>query len=255
MNGRRVIMWVVLALLCAVIPVRAFPALEEVRYDFKSFFLERDGKLYNLRSDDGFKLTIPATWLDEDTFGHYHRQVTAFPIGDGRIGLHLSSYEFQIGETAQAAEGRDVFLLLDPKAGALRPGGPKLGVTKERSSVEGRVSATAHSFFIGDVNGDHLLDLGVIKEEIVWKRQFRGPQDREALAGSAGPVYVRQPIRWYVLSADRWTHQADYDGKFPSGEYQKLPLIGLVKSPVDFVDEAIYPGIRKGSNRDISRPY
>lgn len=257
--------------LCFVVILAGLPALAsagapEVPVDLKTFTLGHEGKEYSLRSDNGVNVPVPADWLEPpkeakreaDSFVpsfNYDRQVTAFPIGDGRIGLHLSSYEIQTGGSAQAAAGRDVFLLFDPKTAALRHGGMKLGITKDRLRVDGRVSATAHTFFIGDINGDRILDLGVVKEEITWKKRLTGTQDEQALVNPAGPSYSRHPIRWYVLAADRWSHQPQYDGKFPQEEYQRLPLIGLVKSPVDFVDEAIYPGIRKSSGQDISRPY
>jgi hypothetical protein len=267
MRGRRIILWMGLAVILAGAPAFASTGLHEVLFDVRTFTLEHEGNGYSLHSDNVGKVRVPSDWLRPpeearpqaepyvSSFNHYNRQVTAFSLGDGRVGLHLSSYEIQNGETAQAAVGRDVFLLFDPKSGSLRHSGLRLGITKARARVDGRVSATAHTFFIGDVDGDGLMDLGVVKEEIIWKKRPKGGRDEQALGSLAGPSYLQHPIRWYVLAVDHWSHQPQYDGKYPSGDYQKLPLIGLVKSPVDFVDEAIYPGIRKGSTRDISRPY
>jgi hypothetical protein len=264
MNVGTILVWMGLAAILSGPSAFASTGTGKVLFDLKIFTLEHEGKGYTLHADNGLKVSVPAEWLEPpqearpdtqpsfSSFNHYHRQVTAFPIGDGRIGLHLSSYEIQNGDPAQAAAGRDVFLLFDPKSGTLRHGGMRLGITKDRVRVERRVFATAHTFFIGDVNGDRVLDLGVVKEKITWKKRPNGVQPGQRLADTAEPSYEQHPIRWYVLAADRWTYQPQYDGIFPKEEYHKLPLIGLVKSPVDLVDETIYPGIRKSSSRDVA---
>ena len=259
MRSRRIALWVCFIAILAGSPSTTPAADIEATFDVKAFTLEHAGKEYSLRSDNGVNVPVPVDWLEPpkeakrvaDFFVspfNYDRQVTAFPVGDGRIGLHLSSYEIQIGGSAQAAAGRDIFLLFDPKTAALRHGGMKFGITKDRLRVDGRVSATAHTFFIGDINGDRIMDLGVVKEQITWKTRLNGRRDG-TLAHQVGPSYVEQPVRWYVLAGNRWIRQPQYDGQFPKGEYLKLPLIGLVKSPVDFVDESIYPGIRRSSAR------
>lgn len=260
MRSCRIALWVCFIAILAGLPSVTSAANIEAAFDVKTFTLEREGTGYSLRSVNGAKMAIPVEWLGAPeevrpnadsrmaSVSHYNKQVTAFPIGDGRIGLHLSSYEIQNGEAGQTAAGRDVFLIFDPKAPALRHGGIRLGITKDRLRVDGRVSATAHTFFIGDINGDRIMDLGVVKEQITWKKRLRGTRE-ERLAHLVGPAYVEQPVRWYVLAGGRWTRQPQHDGQFPRGDYLKLPLIGLVKSPVDFVDESIYPGIRRSSAR------
>src|SRR6266403_5648587 len=81
------------------------------------------------------KVEIPRAWLvlrkeeeeeESDAFVssfHYNPEVQSFPIGDGRIGLHFSSYEIQSGGSAQAAAGRDVFLIFKPASLELTQGG------------------------------------------------------------------------------------------------------------------------------------
>jgi hypothetical protein len=67
-----------------------------------------------------------------------------------------------------------------------------------------------------------------------------------------GPFYEQHPVRWYIYQRtrwkvrryvkvrDHWIYDPDYDGKHPKSSLQ-LPLIGLAKSPVDFVKE-LYRG-------------
>lgn len=260
MRSCRIALWVCfLAIFPGSAPVTSAADIEAA-FDVKSFTLEREAKGYSLRSDNRPKVPIPTEWLGPpeevraeadlrlSLVNLYDKQTTAFPIGDGRIGLHLSSYEIQNGDAGQTAAGRDVFLIFDPETTTLRHGGIRLGITKDRLRVDGRVSATAHTFFIGDINGDRLMDLGILKEQITWKKRLTGA-GRNAYPDSAGPSYVQHPVRWYAMATDRWTLQPQYDGQFPHGDYLKLPLIGLVKSPVDFVNESIYPGIRRSSAR------
>ena len=85
------------------------------------------------------KLTIPRVWLvppdryvDDDYVSSvlYSTQVTSFPIGNGKIGLHLSSFDWQKDGSAHAAAGRDVFLIYDAKSSTLAIGNLHLGITK-----------------------------------------------------------------------------------------------------------------------------
>ncbi|NIT60041.1 MAG: hypothetical protein GWN00_28630 [Aliifodinibius sp.] len=97
---------------------------------------------FNLLPDDGNyfllvqvdeqqkKITIPQEWLapyDEADNGYvsstnYDTTVTSFNIGEGQIEIHLSSYEIQKEGLAQAAAGRDVFLVYDPESHIIHPG-------------------------------------------------------------------------------------------------------------------------------------
>lgn len=205
--------------------------------DFKLFQNQHD---YCLQYGKNEQLLIPLAWLippdevqeDEQRYVssfHYDEPVTSFKIGDGRIGLHLSSYNIQKQGSAQAAAGRDVFLAFDPEKIKLHPGGLKLGVTKSRVRVMGCFSAMFHFFVIGDINSDGLIDIGVVKETLKCKWVNNIPV-------RSGPVYKQLPIRWYVYMG-HWKYEPGFDGKYPPKRHLKLPLINLVKSPIDFVKE------------------
>lgn len=206
--------------------------------DFKLF---RNHDNYSLQYCKNERLLIPLAWLiptdevqeDEQCYVssfHYDEPVTSFKIGDGRIGLHLSSYKIQKRGSAQAAAGRDVFLVFDPEKLKLHPGGLKLGVTKSRVRVMGRFSAMFHFFVIGDINRDGLIDIGVVKEELKCKWVNNVPV-------RSGPFYEQLPIRWHIYMGAHWKYEPGFNGKSPPKRHFKLPLINLVKSPIDFVKE------------------
>jgi hypothetical protein len=225
--------------------------------DTTSFKLLRDQQGFNLQYAQDKPLRVPLAWLvppdemkeDAQTYVsgfNYAEQATAFHIGDGRIGLHLSSYKIQREGSAQTAAGRDVFLVFDPKTRALHQGGLALGITKERVRFMGSFFATFLSFIVGDINNDRLIDVGVTREEIKWEPAYDKEKEIDFLTG---PFYEKQPLRWYVFVGDHWDYKADYNGRFPFQGYLELPLIGLAKSPVDFVKE-FYPGkLKKRSSR------
>lgn len=97
------------------------------------------------------QVAIPREWLvppqeeKEEEEGayvssfNYDTQVQSFPIGNGRIGLHLSSYDFAREGTSHAAAGRDVFLVFDPMSLKIFQGGLRSGITK-RAGAGGRLS-------------------------------------------------------------------------------------------------------------------
>jgi hypothetical protein len=224
--------------------------------DTRGYRLVRDQKDYAVRYDRDKHLRVRGEWLmppdelKEESGAYvssfnYDDGVTAFPIGDGRIGLHLSSYEIQKEGSANAAAGRDVFLVLNPKARTLYPGGILFGVTKSRVRSMGCFFAVVHRFTIGDINNDRLIDVGVTREKINCDEV----RDKEkGVDLMKGPFYEQHPVRWYIYQRtrwkvrrhvslrDHWIYDPDYDGKHPKSSLQ-LPLIGLSKSPVDFVKE------------------
>jgi hypothetical protein len=188
------------------------------------------------------QVVIPRDWLippeqeraEEENYVtsfNYDSHVTSFAIGNGQIGLHISSYEAMTEGSAQAAAGRDVFLIYDLKASSVRKGLMDLGISKERIRMNGCASAKATHFLTADINGDGLTDLGVIGEELkcdVYDDVF------------PGPLYVQAPIRWYVFqpsihpsNQNGWDLAGDYSGKLPK-QYSELPLIGMTMSPVDY---------------------
>lgn len=259
----RNVTWLLLSLLILIFsisPATAQSPQDILTIDTKSFRLVRDQQGYSLQYDRDKRLRVREEWLvppDElkDESGayvssfNYDEGVTAFPIGDGGMGLHLSSYEIQKEGSANAAAGRDVFLVLDPKARRPHQGGILFGITKERVRYMGCFFALFHRFIIGDINNDRLTDVGVAREEVTWEEVH---DKKKQVDRMEGPFYEQHPVRWYIYRPtrwkvrghvsvrDHWNYDPDYDGKHPKSSLQ-LPLIGLAKSPVDFVKE-LYRG-------------
>jgi hypothetical protein len=206
-----------------------------------------DGEQFFLQLTSGAKtqpLAIPRDWLiapeeekeeeeeEEEpvvsSFRFDHR-VTSFPIGNGEIGIRLSSYDMMTEGSMQAAVGRDVFLIYDPAAQKLRPGHMNLGITKERSFGQGCWHARMVHFIVADVNQDGRADIGTINEEI------RCPEGQEMWEGDS---YEQHPLHWYLYTADGWKLEED-DSGWPDS-YAELPLIGSEISPVDFVGQILW---------------
>ncbi len=196
-----------------------------------------DSSRFSLLIIEGDKLkqlSIPPDWLipeENEEKGYvsgfsYDDTLTAFRIGGGLTGIQLSSYDIQKGGSAQATAGRDVFLVYDGKKNQLYPGIIDLGITKDRVRSASTFYATNNIFLLADINYDGFKDMGIIKEEL----QF-SPLNQS---------YNRYPPEWYIFSKNRWIHEADSSGIFPLQKIIKLPLIGLSKSPVDFIKEVYF---------------
>lgn len=191
---------------------------------------------------------IPRTWLaspaelaaDEQAYvssSVFDEQVQSFPIGGGRLGVHLSSYEIQDSGSAQAAAGRDVFLVFEPSTRRLSPGGLDLGVTKSRVRLGGCFAATHHQFLLGDIDGDRRLDIGVVEERVACDLpEIEGPGDEARGAALRFlPAWSIEPVEWHVQTGEGWRREPLFDGRLPAFAYRELPLLGLEMSPVDFV--------------------
>ena len=195
------------------------------------------------------QVAIPREWLippqeekeeKEGTYVssfNYDTQVTSFPVGNGKIGLQVSSFAEQAEGSAQAAAGRDVFLLFDPGSSAVFRGGIERGVTKERVRYMGCFTAKAERYYLADVDGDGLSDIGVVKEEL----QCLQSKKRQDVDLTVGPFYKQDPVAWYVFKGNGWKLEPSFSGKFPEHS-QELPLaiargaaIGIDRSPVDYV--------------------
>jgi len=151
----------------------------------------------------------------------YDSHVNSFPIGNGQIGLQFSSYYILPEGSINLGIGRDVFLVFNPADDSLHPGLIDLGVTKERDWESGCFHALMHHFVIGDANGDGLMDIGIVKEEI------RCPGEDDDWYGAQ---YVQHSMRWYVFSPDGWKRGGALDAE----RCHELPLIGMSSSPVEF---------------------
>ena len=186
------------------------------------------------------RLAIPKPWLvaaSHDEPGYvspfkYSALVTAFPVGDGRVGLHLSSYDVNDRGSAAAAAGTDVFLVYDPNRSSARPGLIRLGVTKQRVKAMGCLRAEASHFLLADVDGDGLVDVGRIREEI------RCAVDEEGRR-VVPQQYVQDPARWHRMVGGGWVEDRSYEGRIPE-KHTELPLIGVAFTPVDFFAKQIW---------------
>ena len=197
----------------------------------------RDFALQFVSNGKRKQIPVPRDWLvppdeekaEEDNYVssfNYGTQVQSFSIGNGRIGLHLSSFDSTREGTSMAAAGRDVFLIFDPRSLKIFPGKLTSNVTKERVRTEGCLSAANEHYYIADVNGDGLADIGVVREVLQCIEKSDG--------WITGPFYAQDPIGWYVLKENAWIVDPGYSGKLPE-KVQDVPLMGIGRSPVDFV--------------------
>jgi Sel1 repeat len=159
----------------------------------------------------------------------YEKHVTSFTLGNGLLGLHLSSYHVagpQDG-SMQLCHGRDQFLVLDTNLNSIRNGMADLGLTKERFRNLGCVSAKAYHFILSDINTDNLIDIGIIREELFCEIS-------EDSTYTDGPLYEQYPVHWFIFVDNRWIYDQSYDNSAPK-KFKELPLIYLHSTPVDFV--------------------
>jgi len=194
-------------------PAKAFgPELDTSR-----FRLVREKSRFVLEDRSAAAATrvgVPKSWLVPASPAEpgyvspfkYDPRVTAFPVGDGRTGLHLSSYDVNDRGSAAAAAGTDVFLLYDPKRSSARPGLIRLGVTKQRVKAMGCLRAEASHFLLADVDGDGLVDVGRIREEI------RCAVDEEGRR-VVPQQYVQDAARWYRMAERGWLEDRSYEGR------------------------------------------
>jgi len=240
--------WLMIHLLTMILTVPTVVAKsgnDLLTVDVNNFQLFRDQHNYSLQYGKDERLIIPLEWLippdevqeDDQSYVssfNYDKDVTSFQIGDGRIGLHLSSYKIQEGGSANAAAGRDVFLVFDPINKKLHRGGLKLGITKSRVRSMGCPFAEFSFFVIGDINHDGLIDIGATKEEVRCEWMYDEEKDIDNIFG---PFYEKHPIHWYIYVDAHWKYESSFKGQYPHTKYLKLPLINLAKSPIDFIRE------------------
>jgi hypothetical protein len=201
----------------------------------KTFWLQLSGDKGNVQ-----RLEVPREWLmpakevkeEEDAYVssfNYDRDTTCFAIGNGQLGIRVSSFSIQKEGSAHAAAGRDVFFVVEPRARKLKRG-LDLGITKQRLRSEGCMSAIMSHFVLADINQDGLTDIGVVREQIQCPASDYGESEHPT---DHGPVYRQLPIAWYVESDEGWKVNEQDAGKLPT-TYTELP-INMILSPVDFV--------------------
>jgi hypothetical protein len=236
-----------LSLICVCPKVLGQTSINYYQLDTVSFKFSELGKKPFLVLPDGKRIEISKAWLypqkeveEEQDFYvssfNYLEPVTSFLIGKDLLGLHLSSWDYMPPSTgsAMAASGRDIFLVYNTKTQQLSPGILELGITKDRIRFMGCFFSTFHNFIIGDINNDGLIDIGVTLEKI-WCEE-KSDEERQ-IDFMSGPYYKMYPIEWYVLRGNKWEKSPQYNGIRPKESIMKLPLIGLKKSPVEFVRE------------------
>jgi len=187
------------------------------------------------------RISVPREWLvpprdekeEESNYVssfNFGPRITAFAMGNGKMGLHLSSFKLLQGGSAQAAAGRDVFLVFDPDASTVRRGLTGLGITKQRVREDGCFSARTAHFLLADINQDGITDLGVVTERI----ECLPAAENRDVDRTAQPVYSQHPAQWYVFGDGQWRMNPAYGGVLPQ-DAAALPLIGMDLTPVDFV--------------------
>jgi hypothetical protein len=227
---------------CAVLlalaarPVLAQPPDLWTGFDAVSYELIKDKTGYRLVAPGREPLAVPRAWFEpeqeEETYVtslEWGRPVTAFALGDGRVGLHLASYTIATEGSAQAAAGRDLFLIHDLGANRLRLG-LDLGETKGRVRIDGCFAAWYHRIRLGDVDCDGRLDLGVVEERI----DCADDEDEEKTPYLV-PFLRIGTLRWFVLGDEGWRERPGLVGRLPCFGMREFPPLGTGLSPVDWV--------------------
>lgn len=150
---------------------------------------------------------------------NYAAKVTAFDIGNGLLGLQVVSFDFMKSGSAQAAAGRDAFLIYDPEKHLLLEKVLQFGVTKERLRYLGCFRARTGHFILADADSDGSADIGLIKEEIGCTENYEN-------------YFQQHATQWYVFKNNSWQLSSD---NFNPKKYLDLPLIDVKLSPVDVV--------------------
>lgn len=189
------------------------------------------------------RVEVPRAWLvppeeerasAEDYLSafDYSPRTNAFEIGDGRLGIHCSSYAIMKEGSAGYAAGRDKFLVYDPRRRTVREGGLVAGVTRSRIRLGDCLWQAEHTrLFVGDVDGDGLADIALQEEGLPCPSRGDGAERTAEFDGLSR--YRHGPLQWYVLRGDRWQRAAARDAtRAPA--MTELPMIDQVMTPVTF---------------------
>lgn len=134
--------------------------------------------------------------------------ISTFPIRDGRLGVHISSYGLGYeGGSGEFGTGNDWLALLDPVAGTI-VGGELPGLESEtqgryRDPLAGSRAWAAH-FVAGDVDDDGRTELGVVQETASFNH------------GTEKATLVQKPVRWFVAEPEGWREAPEYEGRWPA---------------------------------------
>jgi hypothetical protein len=120
----------------------------------------------------------------------------------------ISTQQFRL-----LTEGNQFFL-------SLHPGLIGSGITKERDWEGECFHALMNHFVIGDADGDGLMDIGIVKEEI------QCPSEDDDWFGAR----LQHAMGWYLFLADGGKPAETGDPE----RFLELPLIGMTSSPVEF---------------------
>jgi len=159
---------------------------------------------------------------------NFSKKVNSFDIGNGLIGIQLSSFSVMSQGSAQAAEGRDVFLVFDPQTNMIYNKILEFGITKQRSRYMGCLSAKTSHFIVADVDGNGLIDIGRIKEELKCEDIYDPNKDTD---GILGPFFFQDSVKWYVFENNQWVFDSLHS---KIDTYVDLPLNDIKINPIDF---------------------
>jgi hypothetical protein len=159
-------------------------------------------------------------------------------IGGRLAGLHFSSYKSMPpgSGSAMAASGRDVFLIIDTFNGRLSPALITLRETKCRVRSSGCFFAKSSHFFIGDINQDDYVDIGITREKISCDLDTIEENGIKNDVVS-GLHYRKLPRQWYIFDnrQQKWIHNPALDNMLCWNE-RKLRYIEIDENtPVDDV--------------------
>lgn len=153
----------------------------------------------------------------------FSERINSFEIGNGLTGLQIGSFDAMKSGSAQAAAGRDLFLIYDQQNSIIITTKLDFGITKQRNRYMGCLFAITSHFVLEDVNKDGFPDIGRIKEEMKCDVQM------EDLLSEV--YFIQSEPQWYLFSDSSWTSSPL---KNKPGNYTDLPLIDIQLTPVDF---------------------
>ena len=144
------------------------------------------------------------------------------------FNIQISSFSSMKRGSAQAAAGRDLFIVYDPQNTAVSTKILQFGITKQRQRHMGCLSAKTSHFILADVDTNGLIDIGCVKERLRCE-EFSDPV--RDLDGISGPSYSQDSVEWYVFEKNFWYFEPS---KLIYMNYTDLPLIDIRLTPIDF---------------------